>query len=152
MAEAGFFALDEPHPRVAVGYVPPAGEGGRWTSNVYALPPVGGPDGGAQCTARDLDRFLAALTGGGLLRPESRATFLAPHAALPDGSGDAYGYGVWLLGTGGPPRVALEGEDLGCSARAVWYPGLGARAVVLANVSAAAGPVARLISTLLGGG
>lgn len=106
MVDAGFFPLDEPHPRVAVGYVPAAS--GRWTSNVYAIPPVGGPDGGAQCTARDLDRFLAALASGALLEPEGLAALTAPHAALPaaDGAGDAYGYGVWLLGSDGPPRVA----------------------------------------------
>ena len=66
MSASGFFRLDEPVPDVAVGYLPRAG---RTTLAVEHLPRpvIGGADGGAHSTARDIDRFLHAYADGTLL-------------------------------------------------------------------------------------
>src|SRR5205823_5458146 len=69
MIDAGYFPMDEPHPRVAIGYIPPVQEGRPWTSNIFSIPAVGGSDGGAYCTARDLDRFVSVVLTGDLLQP-----------------------------------------------------------------------------------
>ena len=84
MADSGFWALDAVVPDLAVGYLPPA-EGAAagspeasWRTNVYAVPAMGGPDGGVQATVADLVRLLDGLTGrgspgGGFLSPPVRA-------------------------------------------------------------------------------
>ena len=82
---------------------------------------------------RDYPAFPGVATCVALLRrPNVRGSRvdricaeLAAHAAPPDAGGDAYGYGVWLLHSDGSPRVGLEGEDPGFSARAFWYRKLG---------------------------
>ena len=148
MTDAGYFPMDEPHPRVAIGYIPPAGDGQPWTSNVFSIPAVGGPDGGASCTVRDLDRFLTVLFGGGLLNPETVAILTASHVSLPEGG--AYGYGVWIFDDQVPRRIGLVGDDPGFAARAYRYPEDGLQVVILSNISDGAGPTGRAVSTLLG--
>ncbi|HVC74240.1 MAG TPA: hypothetical protein VNC85_10750, partial [Mycobacteriales bacterium] len=61
-------------PDLAVGYLP----SGR--SSVYSLPVIGGADGGAQCTAADLDRFLRGYDDGSLLG-DRRDAMLTPRAS-----------------------------------------------------------------------
>src|SRR4029079_17933854 len=62
MNSSGFWALDAIEPDVAVGYLPPdPARGLAWRSNVYAIPAMGQPDGGAQCTAADLVPALHRL-------------------------------------------------------------------------------------------
>jgi CubicO group peptidase (beta-lactamase class C family) len=63
MHASGFFALDEVRPDVAIGYLPPRQPGQPWRSNIFAVPSVGGADGGAFSNAADLDRFLTAYDG-----------------------------------------------------------------------------------------
>ena len=71
------------------GYVP--GEAGSpWRSNVYSIPVIGAPDGGAMCTARDLDRFLRAYADGTLLGA-LRDVVLTRYADAGDDRGEGYG-------------------------------------------------------------
>ena len=90
MADSGFWALDDIVPRLAVGYVPPEDDAGpgtpnaRWRTNVYAIPAMGGPDGGVQSTVGDLARLLDGLmgweSGSPFLTPATRAHLIGPHA------------------------------------------------------------------------
>jgi CubicO group peptidase (beta-lactamase class C family) len=148
MADSGFFPMDEPHPDLAVGYIPPASAGHPWTSNVFSIPVVGSADGGAQCTARDLDRFMTGLAAGDLLQPDLSGRMTTAQVGLPDG--DAYGYGAWLLTGQAPARIALMGDDPGFSARAYRYPDLRLQVVILSNVSDGAGAIGRGLSARLG--
>jgi CubicO group peptidase (beta-lactamase class C family) len=148
MIDSGYLATDEPHPNLATGYIPSDADGQRWRSNVFAIPPVGAPDGGAMCTARDVDRYLDALAGGRLLGAEVLATLLSPHAPRGD-TAAAYGYGVWLVQSGPSWRMLLQGEDPGFSARGTIYPDSAIRATVLCNISESSGRVLRQITSLL---
>ena len=91
MSDSGYFRFDEPRPDLAIGY---CREGDGWRSNIYDIPVVGGPDGGAFATALDIDRCLRAIASGSLLGPDLRAAMLTGH--VPVGDGVAMGYGVFL--------------------------------------------------------
>jgi CubicO group peptidase (beta-lactamase class C family) len=126
MSASGFFRLDEPVPDVAVGYRRESLDG-PWRSNVYSVPVIGGADGGAMCTARDLDRFLRAYADGTLLGP-LRAVVLTRHAYWDDGRGE--GYGVHLYPDG---RCGHGGGDPGVEALAYRWPEDDVHLVVLVN-------------------
>lgn len=126
MAASGFFRLDEPVPDLAVSYLP----SGR--STVYSLPVIGGADGGAQCTAADLDRFLRAYDDGSLLG-DRRDAMLTPR--VPVEPGIDYGYGCFLYGDG---RFGHGGGDPGVRALVQRIPAADATVVVLLNIE---GPV-----------
>jgi CubicO group peptidase (beta-lactamase class C family) len=127
MAASGFFRLDEPVPDLAVGYLP----SGR--SNVYSIPVIGGADGGAQCTAADLDRFLRRWDDGSLLG-DRRDVMLTPHAAVD--AGIDYGYGCFLYGDG---RFGHGGGDPGVTTLVQRIPSADATVVVLLNIEGPAG-------------
>ena len=159
MADSGFWALDAVVPDLAVGYLPPAEDAAagspeaRWRTNVYAVPAMGGPDGGVQATVADLVRLLDGLTGrgspgGGFLSPPVRAHLLARHAAEADAF-FGFGCGVLHVGDGSSYRIGHTGEDPGASARAWTYPATGERVVVASNVTDGAGSITRRIDAFL---
>jgi CubicO group peptidase (beta-lactamase class C family) len=130
MGSSGFLRLDDPLPDVATGYLP----SGR--TNIYSVPVVGGGDGGALCTARDLDRFLRAYADGTLLGPLAD-TVLTRHTEAGDGFGE--GYGVHLYPDG---RYGHGGGDPGVEALVHRWPDDDVHLVVLCNTEDGfAGPV-----------
>ena len=135
MAASGFFRLDEAVPNVATGYLPSTRPGGRGRSNIYRIPVVGGPDGGAFSTARDLDRFLQAYADGTLLG-DHLDRVLAPHADA--GEGYFEGYGVHLYPDG---RYGHGGGDPGVAVIVNRWPADDLNVVVLCNMEGLAGEV-----------
>jgi len=132
MTHSGYFALDEARPDIATGYFPPAQLGGPWRSNIYSIPIVGGGDGGAFVTARDVDLFLRALGSGDLLGPEMTARALTPQVQVEEGLW--MGYGVYLRADG---SFGYGGGDPGVEAIARHLPSKDATMVVLANTEGA---------------
>jgi CubicO group peptidase (beta-lactamase class C family) len=126
MSASGFFRLDEPVPDVAIGYRRESSHG-AWRSNIYSIPVIGGADGGAMCTARDLDRFLRAYADGTLLGP-LRKVVLTRHADTGDGRSE--GYGVHLYPDG---RYGHGGGDPGVEALVYRWPEEDVHLVVLIN-------------------
>lgn len=144
MAESGFFRLDEARPDVAVGYLPPYGaERGSapGRTNVYAVPVVGGPDGGAFSTPRDLDRFLRCYADGTLLGPLTGLMTTA-HGVIDGDEGFRTGYGVHLYPDG---RYGHGGGDPGVECLVHRWPDDDLSFVVLCNVEAFAGEVRDLV-------
>lgn len=95
MRRTGYYSVDELPENTACGYIP-VGEG-RWKSNVFSLPSIGGPDGGAFSTVGDLRRFWIGLLEGRLLTPKTLNRFLAPAVRIkPEDDCRHYGHGVWL--------------------------------------------------------
>jgi CubicO group peptidase (beta-lactamase class C family) len=148
MADCAYLAIDHPHANLATGYIPPITGDGAWTSNIYSIPPIGAPDGGALCTARDVDRFLEALLNGTLLGKRTLHEVLRAQAEEA-GTVYSYGYGLWVRTQQTPVQRLLMGEDPGFSARAATYENSGVRAVVLANISEAAAPIMRQIDAIV---
>ncbi|MDB1090006.1 serine hydrolase [Streptomyces sp. ACA25] len=133
MDASGFFGSDEVRPDVATGYLRPRAPGEPWRTNVFAVPSVGGPDGGAFSTAADLDRFLSAYAAGELVKPALLTEALTPHTRMDDHS--AMGHGVYLLGKGQERAFGAEGADPGAEALIRRYPELDIHTVVLSNVN-----------------
>jgi CubicO group peptidase (beta-lactamase class C family) len=130
MTASGFFRLDEAVPDVAVGYLPRPAPDAPWRSNIYRTPVIGGADGGAHSTARDIDRFLHAYADGTLLG-DHRDRVLTPHADA--GDGFFSGYGVHLYPDG---RYGHGGGDPGVMVIANRWPDDDVNVVVLCNTEA----------------
>ncbi|MBA2380763.1 MAG: beta-lactamase family protein [Chloroflexi bacterium] len=159
MDATGFWAFDELVPGLAVGYLPPdagAAQGSlaaTWRTNIYSLPAVGLPDGGAQATAADLVRALDTLVGRGeaasaFLTPATREQMIGPHAVSPVEKA-GYGLGVVHGGTGPSARIGHAGEDPGFSSRCWVYLATGERIVVQSNVTEGASQPFKRIDQLL---
>jgi CubicO group peptidase (beta-lactamase class C family) len=106
------------------------------------------PDGGVTTTARDLDRFIAALDDGKIVSKESVDLMLAPHAADED---ETYGYGMELVLDG--ETVAIYGHsglDPGVSAVVSHYVDPGITVTVLCNQDRGSWPAAQKIASELG--
>jgi CubicO group peptidase (beta-lactamase class C family) len=139
MTASGFFRMDEAVPDVAVGYLPRSGPDEPWRSNVFRVPVIGGADGGAHSTARDVDRFLRAYADGTLLGAnQERVT--ARHADAGDGYFE--GYGLLHHPDG---RYGHGGWDPGVMVLAHRWPDDGVNLVVLCNGEGLAGEVRDLL-------
>jgi len=135
MTRSGFFRLDEARPEVAVGYLPRRSPEEPWRSNVYRVPVLGGPDGGAFSTTGDVDRFLRTYSEGTLLGPV-REIVLARHVDA--GDGFFSGYGVLHYPDG---RWGHGGGDPGVEVLVQRFPAQDVQVVVLCNGEGLAGDV-----------
>ncbi len=127
-----FPALDEVWSDVAVGYLPPHAPGAPARTNVFSLPPVGGPDGGAYLTATEMVTFLRAYAQD-LVVPGMRDTVLERVAV--DEDDDAYGYGVWILGHGAERRFGHSGFDPGFECHGWHWPTTDTTFAITSNVN-----------------
>jgi CubicO group peptidase (beta-lactamase class C family) len=145
MTTSGFWAFDDLEPDLAAGYLPPDPEAApgslaaSWRTNIYSMPAIGLPDGGAQATAADLVRALDGLVGrgsngAGFLTAGTREQMIGPHAVSPVEKA-GYGLGVVHVGAGPSARIGHAGEDPGFSSRCWAYPTSGDRVIVLSNVT-----------------
>ncbi|GAB95419.1 CubicO group peptidase (beta-lactamase class C family) [Kineosphaera limosa] len=129
MHSSGYFAFDEVHPDVAIGYLPPLREGGPWRSNIYSVHPVGGGDGGAYVTAGDVERFLRAVHHGGVWPGVTPDDLLTPRIHV---SGRwSQGYGVEIRDDG---AFGKDGGDAGVTAESLYRPDTDTTVVLLANI------------------
>lgn len=122
MHDSGYFAAAQLPARTASAYIENAD--GTWRSNIYAVPIIGGADGGAYTTAADMARFWQALIEHSVLNSESTTRLLTPQVATqltPPYS--HYGYGVWIeTGANGIRKYFVEGSDPGVAFRSSVYP------------------------------
>ena len=121
MEDSGYFRLDDAVPDLALGYLP----SGR--SNIYSTPVIGGGDGGAFATARDLDRFFRSIATASLLGDELTGLMRTRH--LPVDDRVAMGYGLFLSET----AFSHGGGDPGVETGARHYPAPDLSMVVLCN-------------------
>jgi CubicO group peptidase (beta-lactamase class C family) len=149
MYDSGYFASNQLPPRTALAYIENAD--GTWRSNIYAVPIVGGPDGGAYTTAADMAHFWGALSAYKLLSAETTASLLAPQVAT--GSPPPYdhsGRGVWIeAGSHGIRKYFAEGFDPGVAFRSAVYPSQGLILTMLANTGNTLWPLYRELEALV---
>ena len=135
MSSSGFFRLDEARPNVAIGYLPRPSPDAPWRSNIYRVPVIGGADGGAFSTTRDLDRFLQRTTDGTLLGP-MQDVVLARQADAGDGFHSGYGFLHYPDG-----RYGHGGGDPGVDVLLHRFPDDDVNLIVLCNIEGLAGEV-----------
>lgn len=150
MARSGYFALDALPGKCAQGYLSP--DPADFRTNIYAVPIIGGADGGAFTTTEDMRRFWRALLSGRLLKPETVASMTAPSVAVSAEWPDLhYGYGVWLRRRPEGWIVSLEGGDPGVALESLVWVEHGIVVTVLSNVTDGAGEIANQLAELLTG-
>ncbi|MDQ0858855.1 serine hydrolase [Bacillus sp. V2I10] len=93
MSDSGYFRMDKLPERTALGYID-SEEGNDWRTNIYSVPIVGGPDGGAFTTVLDLAKFWNGLLNAKLLGKEYTDRLLTPY--VKSNNDIYYGYGVWI--------------------------------------------------------
>ncbi len=145
MNDSGYFSLDKLPERTAAGYI---GNDDNWKTNMYSIPIVGGPDGGAYTTVYDLNKFWNALMSNQLLSTSLTERMLTPH--VQESEFIHYGYGVWMtIINNSVFKYFVMGGDPGVVMQSSYYPALKAEAHVLANVDRGAGFIASRIDELL---
>ena len=150
MEDSGYFATDMMPERTAYAYI--RNPDGTWRTNFFAVPIVGGADGGAYTTAPDMARFWLALTGNRLLDADTTGLVLKPHMETEDEPPSThYGYGVWIeKRDAGIRKYFVEGYDPGVAMRSAFYPRLNLVLTMLGNTSRALWPLYSKIERELG--
>jgi len=150
MVDSGFFASDRLPARTAYGYIRNAGDD-TWRTNVFAVPIIGGPDGGVYATAADIASFWRKLLGNELLNESVTRQMLNPSIeATGEGESVYYGYGVFIQKRADDVAAYfICGEDPGVSFLSVIYPGHDVILTVLANANARIGPLFREFGAFL---
>ncbi|MBT2293598.1 serine hydrolase [Paenibacillus albidus] len=138
MKDSGYFRLDQLPERTASGYIE---QGTTWSSNLYSIPVIGGPDGGAFTTVYDWEKFWDALLGCQLLSPSSTGSLLSPQIQV--NKEIHYGYGVWMrIQNNEIDKFYVMGNDPGVDMRSIVYPRLNTRIHILSNNGKGAGAIA----------
>ncbi len=149
MVDAGYFAADRLPLRTALAYIQEPD--GTWRSNIFAVPIIGGGDGGAYVTALDWYQFWDALRTHKLLGEQMTKSLLSPQ--LPTGDAPPcthYGLGVWINQRDDQPLAYfVEGLDPGVAMRSAWYPEQELILTVLGNTAKAAWPLLDVIQSVL---
>ncbi|MBU9722434.1 MULTISPECIES: serine hydrolase domain-containing protein [Bacillaceae] len=134
MKESGYFSFDCLPGNTALGYIDE--EDGSWRTNIYSLPIIGGSDGGAFITAKDMIRFWEALLTNRLLKEDMTRKLLTPYAQEEVDGDEYYGYGVWISKKDDDIfKYHVMGYDPGVSFASSFYPKLGLKLVIPSNRS-----------------
>jgi len=146
MTESGYFATDRLPERTACGYIEDVSRGG-WRTNFFAVPIVGGPDGGAYTTAKDMSKFWSALFDRRLLSDQLTRQLLYPHlAATSEGENIWYGYGVWItMRDNDVASYYVTGWDPGVAFISRVFPGSKIEVTLLANANRPAFDIYRAV-------
>jgi CubicO group peptidase (beta-lactamase class C family) len=150
MTDSGYFATDQLPPRTALNYIYDK-ETGSWRTNIFAVPIIGAPDGGAFTTAPDMSGFWRALNERRLLNEPTTQQLLTPYVrAESEGADMYYGYGVWI--TRRDDHVVcygVQGYDPGVAMRSTVFPAQSLEITMLGNTSEVLWPIYRdLLETL----
>ena len=146
MTDSGYFATDRLPARTAVGYIEDE-SGGGWRSNIFAVPIIGGADGGAYTTTADMARFWSALLGHELLNEEITRRMMRIHIeAKSEGEDKYYGYGIWMTGDGtNVDSYYVTGWDPGVAMISEYFPAGEVLLTVIANANRPAFSVYRAV-------
>jgi CubicO group peptidase (beta-lactamase class C family) len=123
MTDSGYFATDRLPGQTAYAYIYNEADN-TWRTNFFAVPIVGGPDGGAYTTAPDMVKFWEGLFNHRLLNGAFTEKLLYPHmAAESQGKNRYYGYGVWMIKRDDAVAAYhVEGWDPGVAFISAFHP------------------------------
>ncbi|MCA0991964.1 serine hydrolase domain-containing protein [Pseudalkalibacillus hwajinpoensis] len=130
MNDSGYFSLDRLPQNTALGYIDE--DDGSWRTNTYAIPVVGGSDGGAYVTAPDMVKLWGALIDFQLLNESLTKELLTTHVDVKEDVG--YGYGVWINSRNRQVlKYHVMGYDPGVSFHSAYYPESGYKIAIPSN-------------------
>ena len=141
MTHTGFPLFDQRAPNIAVGYTgenyaEATAPGAKLVPNGYTLPKKGSAAGGAYASAGDMLKFVDALEGGKLIKPETLAMALTPQKG-------PFGLGIMVIGEGKNRQWGHQGGAWGMNTD-LRVLADGTRVIVLANRD---GPVANKLAS-----
>ncbi|GIP31801.1 serine hydrolase [Paenibacillus sp. J2TS4] len=143
MSNTGYFRMDQLPAQTALGYID-GEENGQWRTNIYSIPVIGQPDGGAYTTVFDMDRFWDHFLNGALLTKETVNQMLAPQIKTENHT--SYGYGIWISIINDEVfKHFVMGFDPGVRMESSVYSKKGIRSHVISNKTNGAGSVIREI-------
>jgi CubicO group peptidase (beta-lactamase class C family) len=150
MSDSGYFATDRLPERTALNYIHDK-ETDSWHTNIFSVPIIGAPDGGAFTTAPDMALFWRALRSHRLLSPATTERMLTPCVnAESEGPGIHYGYGVWIgKRDENIFSYGVMGYDPGVAMKSTVYPDSGIEMHLLGNTSEELWLVYKEIAALL---
>ncbi|WP_273832411.1 serine hydrolase domain-containing protein [Guptibacillus sedimenti] len=130
MNDSGYFSLDCLPQNTALGYIDE--DDGSWRTNTYAIPIMGGSDGGAFVTASDMVKLWESLIDFRLVNKGLTKELLTNHVDVKEGVG--YGYGVWINDQNGRVvKYHVMGYDPGVSFHSAYYPESGYKIAIPSN-------------------
>ncbi len=147
MNASGYFYTDRLPGHTALGYIQLPDSG--WRTNIFAVPFIGGGDGGAYVTAPDWGLFWSALLGGKLLGADILAEMLRPQVATIPRPGRHYGLGVWLLTAPLQRAARAVGSDPGVDVVSDCFLDSGLVLTILSNESDGAAEMHKALYTVL---
>ena len=132
MFDSGYFSLDCLPVNTAYGYIE-CDSKDNFRTNIYSIPIVGGPDGGAFVTAKDMNLFWESLLSNKLLGSNITQMLLTPQIATTEAD-EHYGYGIWINKKDKAIyKYSVMGGDPGVSFRSSVYPQHNITLTVLGN-------------------
>jgi len=140
MTSSGFYRMNELPENTALGYLEE--EISNVRTNVYALPIIGGGDGGMFSSVEDMHRFWHAFANGDIVSKQTVELMLQPHAK---GNELFYGLGVWLKETSGQYYPIIIGQDPGVSFESGYDIIHSHTFVIISNTEYGVWPIARQI-------
>jgi CubicO group peptidase (beta-lactamase class C family) len=142
MSDSGYFAADRLPGGTAYAYVHDEANN-TWRTNFFAVPIIGGPDGGAYTTAPDMVKLWEGLFNHRLLSQELTEKLLHPHIAAATEGGDRYyGYGIWMIERGDAVVAHyVEGWDPGVAFISAFYPGTDILITIIGNTNKPLWPI-----------
>ncbi|MGA0607701.1 serine hydrolase domain-containing protein [Phenylobacterium sp. VNQ135] len=146
MSSAGYLAMNEPVPNLAMGYGPAPGSPYGWRENTPNQLFRGTPAGGGYATVEDLHRFAVALQEGRLVSDASRAVLWRDNAP------NDYGGGFTVETTAAGKVVGHDGIFSGVSTRFRIYLDSGYVVVILGNQDFAAPGLDEALTELIARG
>lgn len=131
MDDSGYFSLDKLPEGCSYGYIEDE-ENNTWRTNLYSIPVIGGPDGGAFVTALDMTKFWKSLFDNKILDKSITARILTPQVDC--GDDWYYGLGVWIEKKEEKiHKYCIMGSDPGVSFRSSVYKNRNIQINILGN-------------------
>lgn len=148
MNASGFFASDALPPDTATGYIENPDK--TYRSNVFAIPILGGPDGGAFTCSDDLVKFWKALFDGTLLSDRIIARMKATQTGPTSEDQMEYSLGFWRTNAWADNTwFALIGSDPGVSFASGYEPNSHDLFVVMSNTDDGAWTALKQLKALI---
>ncbi|HKL47399.1 MAG TPA: serine hydrolase domain-containing protein [Candidatus Izemoplasmatales bacterium] len=111
-----FYRFDQLPKNTANGYI---FKDDTYRTNIYALPIIGGGDGGIFSTVSDIYMFWKKLFSYEIISKESLALFIKPHIYI--SKDNYYGLGVWIKKNKTTDEIRMIGEDEGVSFISIYH-------------------------------
>ena len=120
LERTGFYRMDELPANTALGYM---FDDGKWRTNIFSVPVIGGSDGGMFSSACDLDKLWRAIFANKILTAAMTEQFLTGYVNVEDDETfETYGLGVYRIEEDDKLVYFAIGFDAGVGFLSCYFP------------------------------